>query len=716
MSYNLVIVESASKGKTIEKYLNSISELSNLGTFKVTACFGHIRDLPKKELGIDTETWIVKYELLNKSSILNKLKSLAKDAKKVYIASDMDLEGNAIAFHLRYFLKLKRENYERVVFNEITKKALKEAFMNGGDIDMNQVYAQETRRVLDRLVGYKLSPLLWSNFNNNFLSAGRVQSVALKLIIDRTNIVKNHNYEMYWTCKSDFKYKTKNIELILSASEYINGSLMKYNNNSDTIKFLDLIKDLKKWNIIFKISNVYRNPPSCFTTSLLQQESYTKYHYSPKLTMSIAQDLYESGFITYMRTDSVNLSKDAQNSILNYIKQTYGENYSQFRTFKNKNMNAQEAHEAIRPSDIKLTPELFENNSKSKNHSLLYELIWKRTIASQMSPAKYIEVNYNITHSNINSDRIFIGNISTLKELGYLIIYNTEIDENKVSFWENFNSEDKYDLNPDKIEMLSELTQPKPLFDDASIVKTLEKEGIGRPSTYVTIIEKLYNKNYIIKGNLEVKKIESSNYIWESKNKTIKTKKHTIKINNNEKKMISTELGENIIKYLSDIYPDLLLPKLTSDIEEYLDEIAENKINKIEVLNRFYIPFEKMLKNIENKQTSYQKPKDIKEFPQLKNINYINTKYGPALVETKSDDTKKYYSVNSYLSWKKIKDTDLSQKDAEFIMSLPKKIGSKEIHMGQYGLYIKNNGKNEKLDKKLWDKVYNNTITENDIN
>ena len=720
MVYNLVIVESASKGKTIEKYLNSIDELSNLGKFKVIACFGHIKDLPKKELGINTETWEVTYELLSKHDTLSKIKKLSADANKVYIASDMDLEGEAIAFHLRSYLKLKKDKYERVVYNEITKTALKDAFLRGGDIDINQFNAQETRRILDRIVGYKLSPLLWSNFNINTLSAGRVQSVALKLIVERTNLVKDHKHAIYWICTAEFKYKTKNITIDLNASCYIDDTtLMKIIDKQEAIKFLELIKDLINWIINLKTNIAIHNPPSPFTTSLLQQESYGKFHYSPKVTMGIAQELYEEGHITYMRTDSVNLSKDAQSEILNYVRKTYGSNYAQFRIFKNKNSSAQEAHEAIRPSNINFTPEQFIEKAKSKQHSNLYELIWRRTVASQMICSKYIQVNYNILHQKLTEGKIFIGQIQTLKELGYLKVAKPDekVDNEKVCFWENFDVNQKYDINPTKFEMISEISHPKPLFDDASIVKTLEKEGIGRPSTYVSIIEKLYSKNYIKKDSLEQQNIESINYKWTVNAKKIKEKSHNIKVNSSsDKKMISTKLGENIIEYLTDIFPQLLLPKLTADIEQYLDEISENKINKIEVLNRFYKPFEIMLKSAgQNKQTTY-KQNNIKDFPNIPNVDYFNSKYGPALVQTKSDGTKKYYSVTPFLEWKKLKEDEISDKDAEFIMSLPKVISSDiEIHIGKYGLYIKNNGKNEKLDKKLWDKVYNNTFTLSDL-
>lgn len=706
MSYNLVIVESAAKGKTIEKYLNSIPELSDFGNFKVLACFGHIRDLPKKELGINEETWEIKYVLLDKKDILKRLKQSASNAKKVFIASDMDLEGNAIAFHLREYLRLKRKDYERITFNEITKKALKDAFLKGGDINMNEVHAQETRRVLDRLVGYKLSPLLWNRFNNNYLSAGRVQSVALKIIIDRKKEVINHNYNSYWVCHGTFKW---NVDLV--GIYYKNNQLMKLEQKIDVDNLLkDLIK-IKEWDIKFKSKDSIRNPSPPFTTSSLQQDAYIHFKYSPKQTMAIAQELYENGFITYMRTDSVNLSKDAQNAVLKYIRESVGQEYAHFRIFSNKNDNAQEAHEAIRPSKIDLTPELFSTNDKSRQNINIYELIWKRTISSQMSSAIYLQIDYNI----YNNDLMFIGQIMILKELGFLKILKKDetIDNEKLKYWDELIDTDKCSVI--SYDFKSEIENPKPLYDEASIIKKLEKVGIGRPSTYVSILEKLYNKNYIIKGNLEEKQIESENYKWTSKNKKILTTKNIHKINKKtDKKMISTELGELISDFIESIFPELLDSKFTADIENTLDDISENKINKTTVLTNFYRPFKEMLGKVDKSSSSKQIPDNsIKEFKNLEHIKYITTRYGAALYD---ETLKKYYSVGPFLKWKKIIESDLTEKDAKFIISLPIILSeSIQIHIGQYGLYIKNNGKNQKLDYKLWDKVYNGTIQVSDL-
>jgi|GEM_PF-2885734 len=745
MSYNLVIVESAAKAKTIEKYLNNISELSELGNFKVIACFGHIKDLPKKELGINEDTWNVTYELLDKRDVLKRLKSCASEAKKVFIASDLDLEGNAIAFHLREFLKLKRKDYERITFNEITKKALKEAVLKGGDINMCEVYAQETRRILDRLVGYKMSPLLWSRFNNNFLSAGRVQSVALKIIMDRKNKVENHEYSSFWECHGNFQWKVE-----LKGSLYKNNEFLKILSKTEVDRVLKEVTAIHEFDIQFKNKDSIRNPSPPFTTSSLQQEIYTRFKYTPKQTMSIAQELYEGGFITYMRTDSVNLSKDGTNAILKYIKETIGlgEEYAKYRTFTNKNENAQEAHEAIRPTKIDMTPEVFSQNAKSRQHINIYESIWKRTIASQMTSAVYLQIDYNI-YSSLLPSLIFIGQIMVLKQLGYLKIMKPDeiIDNDKLNYWNQNGNENTTKCKPISYEFISEINSPKPLYDEASIIKKLEKEGIGRPSTYVSILEKLYNKHYITKGSLEEKKIESENYKWSSKNKNVAISKNVHKINSKaDKKMISTELGESVTAYIQSTFPELLDSKFTADIENNLDNISQNKIQKNKVLDSFYKPFKEML----NKATKANgaasgaangaasgaasgaangaasgaangaasgaangADNTIKDFPNIKNIKYITTRYGAALFDP---NLKKYHSVAPFLKWKKISDSDLSEEDAKFILSLPIKLNDKiEVHIGQYGLYIKNNGKNEKMAYKLWDKAYNGTLQVADL-
>jgi len=710
MSYNLVIVESAAKAKTIENYLNNIPELSEYGSFKVIACFGHIKDLPKKELGIDEQTWNVTYELLDKKDVLKRLKQLATGAKKVFIASDLDLEGNAIAFHLREYLKLKRKDYERITFNEITRKALKEAVLKGGDIDMYQVYAQETRRILDRLVGYKLSPLLWNRFNNNFLSAGRVQSVALKIIIDRTKLVETHKYDSFWVCHGKFKW---NVEL--DGSFYKNNELLKVSNKTEVDNLLKELIKITEWDIKFKSKDSIRNPPPPFTTSSLQQEVYTRFKYAPKQTMSIAQELYEAGHITYMRTDSVNLSKDAQNAILKYLRETIGPEYAQFRTFSNKNESAQEAHEAIRPSKIDMTPEIFSENAKTRQHFNVYDFIWRRAIASQMSSAIYLQIDYNIFTSEMPNS-MFIGQIMVLKQLGYLKIMkpDEEIDAEKLGYWSGLTNNPSKCI-PISYEFISEINNPKPLYDEASIIKKLEKEGIGRPSTYVSILEKLYNKNYIIKGNLAEKQIESENYKWTMRNKKITTSKNVHKINNKtDKKMISTELGESVTEYIGNTFAELLNSKFTADIESNLDDISQNKVEKNTVLNIFYKPFKEMLNKADKSSTSKQ-PQDntIKNFSGIEGIKYITTRYGAALYDP---SIKKYHSVAPFLKWKKISESDLTEKDAKFILGLPFKVSATiEIHIGQYGLYIKNNGKNEKLAYKLWDKVYNGTLQEADL-
>ena len=682
----LVIVESPTKAKTICKYLNSIEELRNKYKFNVIACCGHICDLPLKELGVNTDTWEVTYE--NKKEIVAKLRKAAKESNKIYLCSDLDMEGHAISFHLRNILKLKRNDYHRVTFNEITKSALKTAFLNPGDINMQMVNAQETRRILDRIVGYKLSPLLWQEFSQSKLSAGRVQSAALNIIVQRLEDIKTHIAELYWNIHGTFILS--DISLTITAKlerEY------RIDTEEEVKTILLDLKDIEEWSIYIDKKQSKKNPPMPFITSSLQQEVYQRYHISAKKTMMIAQNLYELGLITYMRTDSTNLSEDCRSAIHNYL------NMSGSTSHIGASSNLDEgAHEAIHPTDInKIDIELSNNDKK------IYDLIWRRTVASQMAPAIYTDIYIKI----IGKEYIFLDKISVLKDKGFLKIYSPEIELGEEIDTSLLISPPV----PVKFNGIVEATRTNSLYNESSLIKTLEKLNIGRPSTYASIIDKIQEKGYVKLGQNPQTTLSSKNYEIEIDTKVIKEEIKEIHIGGKETdRMIPTDLGIKVIDYLKTKVPYIIDAKFTSEMESSLDDIANNKKEKITILNEFYSKFKQSIPDL----ISNPKPKSaniIKEFPDI-SCNIINTKYGAAIFHN-----NKFYNLKSYLEWKKIEIKDITQEDIRFLISFPIKIkGSiRTINIGQYGLYLIEKKRNIKLPVGLWDKVRDGKITKEEI-
>lgn len=692
MQKALVIVESAAKARTISKYLNNL--FPNV-KFEVVASFGHICDLSSKELGVNTDDWSVTYQPIdNKKDVIKNLKKCAKEANKIYLASDRDLEGHAISFHIRNLLKLKRKDYERITFNEITKSALKQAIENANDIDMNAVNAQETRRILDRVIGYKLSPLLWSHFGQSKLSAGRVQSAALNIIVNRYNDAINHEPEIYY-------------EIFGTFGDF-EGKMDK--DNIDNIKeILDELKKHTEWKIIFSQKETKKSPGKPFITSSLQQEVYQRYGISAKQTMQIAQNLYEQGLITYMRTDSPVISTDAQNNICEVIEELY-EKDLQKREYKSNNEHAQEAHESIHPTNhhvkkADLSDELTDFHKK------IYDIIWRRSISSQMKSVVYLDISYRIV--NNNCEYSFIGKISILKELGYLKVWSPDIKIGDISKFNNIN---ELNVTVDEYRATANVTKPTGLYNEPGLIKTLEKDGIGRPSTFATIIDKLYDRKYVEKGMNPQKNVNVTNYILKMDTiKKIKKEESVINIGGTDKdKLVPTELGIKIKDHLNTIVPYLLDTEFTSNMEKSLDKISEGNDNKNNVLNLFYNNFKKSINEAENiPKVKKEKQEAIREFPEL-SCKIINTKYGEAIYNTTN---KKFYSIKPYTEWRSKEIKDLTNDDIRFIISLPKKINDSdyEVNIGQYGLYLKQSGKNIRFDKSLWDKVLDNTITKEDI-
>jgi DNA topoisomerase-1 len=482
---SLIIVESVTKSKTIKKYLNDSNIL-------LTYTCGHIYNLPKDRLGINYEDWTIENVPIN-IKIINNIKKMASECDVIFLASDPDLEGEAIAYNLKDIFKNNTKKCYRITFNEITKSSILNAIDNPRDIDMEKVQAQETRRIVDRLIGYKISPLLWSYFNCNYLSAGRVQIAALIICINQRVKILNKEITKYSTIKGTFKVPNKNIKFDASLyKDYDN--IWKYTDHNDVIKMLNEIEINKSYKVSYNKKTRKLSPPPPYTTTTMQQDAYNKLKYSAKYTMKLAQDLYENGLITYMRTDSTNISNEAKNMILKFINDKYGNHQSQFRNYKTKIVNAQEAHEAIRITDPSknLKMDCYRFEGCTDKHEKLYDMIWKRSVASFMIDAEYIDLDILF-----NDNHLFIYKKSFLIKEGFQILYNIKNDEIHMN---NIIENLKEQFYLIKLVSDCNIDNIPSMYNEVQLIKELEKDGIGRPSTYASILEKLLEKKYIELG------------------------------------------------------------------------------------------------------------------------------------------------------------------------------------------------------------------------
>ena len=710
----LVIVESASKSKTIQKYLNKKGDK----TYKVVASLGHVVDLPPKKLGIDTQTWELEYQpIALKGKVIKQLKEEAKQATQIYLASDPDREGEAIAWHLKNVLKL--ENPKRIMFHEITEKAIQTAILNPSDIDMALVNAQESRRALDRVVGFKLSPLLWKRFTGSGLSAGRVQSPALKTIVERYKQYESHVSEKFWTIEGTFNILKNDIDMDL-----ISRQTKKKEVFSDYEKSLSILQILKDndpldWTVQIEFKTSLRNPAAPYTTSALQQEVYDSYGIPAKDTMKHAQALYEMGAITYMRTDSVQLSKDAKHVIKNYVTDRFGQDHHQDRFFKSKVANAQEAHECIRPTNI-----AFDISNLSPPQKKIYDIIWRKAVSSQMIPTEYIDVHIYVT-SQIESlkDYYFYGKLSYIQKLGYLKIWNPKaVEEHKeIAAWKK-----PLTVSPIRFKSKGQITKPDGLYNEPMLIKWMEKEGIGRPSTYATIVTKLFEKGYVSKGPNPIHSESIQHAILE--HQTIQTEEEIITFGGTEKdRFIPNSIGIQIVEYLDTYFKNLMDYPFTAHLEEQLDQISRKENSKQGLLSEFYKTLEENIHLVEKERKEYSKanPKEktkkevqpkssniLKEFPDLE-INVIKTRFGPALFNT---STKTFISVAPFLQWKRKEVEDISEQDVQFLKSLPIKLTEDtSIQYGRYGLYIVHQNKNHRIPKEQWNSIYSKSYDINDL-
>lgn len=590
MADKLIIVESPAKANTIKKFLG--------GRTKVVASMGHIRDLPKSKLGVNIENNF-EPEYINirgKGDLIKSLKKDAKSAKKVYLATDPDREGEAIAWHLAHLLDIPEESKSRVTFNEITKTAVQKAIKEPRQIDINLVNAQQARRVLDRIVGYKISPVLWKKVRKG-LSAGRVQSVAVKLIVDRENEIESFIPEEYWNIianlldtKSKKKFEAKlvgkdNKKIEIHTKEEVDEILKAI----DEAKFM--VSDVKK-------GERKRNPAPPFTTSTMQQEASRKLNFSLKKTMSVAQTLYEGvkipekgtvGLITYMRTDSTRISEEARTIAKEVIEGSYGEEYYENRYYKTK-ADAQDAHEAIRPTYIEIKPDQIKESLTNDQYKL-YKLIYNRFLASQMKSAIFDTLAITINANNYN----FKANGQAIKFKGFMTLYVEGTDEKEDVIGQIPLLEVGQEVKKEKLESKQSFTEPPPRYTEASLVKALEEKDIGRPSTYSPTITTIIARRYIEKE---------------------------------AKQLVPTELGKVVNKLLTENFPDIINVEFTADIENEFDEIAEGKENWKQMISEFYAPFEKVLEKVEKELEHVELEEEVSDVPCEKCGKMMVVKYG----------------------------------------------------------------------------------------
>ena len=574
----LVIVESPAKANTIKKFLG--------GKSKVVASMGHIRDLPKSKLGIDIENnFEPQYiNIRGKASLINSLKKDAKDAKTVYLATDPDREGEAIAWHLAYILGIDTNNLCRVTFNEITKTAVKNGIANPRKIDLNLTNAQQARRVLDRIVGYKISPVLWKKVKRG-LSAGRVQSVAVKLIVDREEEIEKFIPEEYWNIyliASDKKTKTK-----FQAKFYgIDGKKVDLHKQEDVEEIINKIDKEKYIVKEIKKGEKKRNPAPPFTTSTMQQEASRKLNFAIKKTMSVAQGLYEgvklpeygeTGLITYMRTDSTRISNEARLAAKEQIEKIYGPEYYENRFYKTKS-EAQDAHEAIRPAHIELKPEDIKN-SLTPDQYKLYKLIYNRFLASQMSSAIYDTISATISADKYD----FKANGQTIKFKGFMTLYvETEENTKEEEFTKIPELKEGEQVKKEELTSKQSFTEPPARYTEASLVKTLEEKGIGRPSTYAPIITTILARRYIEKL---------------------------------QKQLVPTDLGKIVNKLLIENFGDIINVEFTAQMENEFDKIAEGNENWKDVIREFYTPFEQIVEKVEKELEHVKLEDEVSDVP-----------------------------------------------------------------------------------------------------
>ena len=675
---NLVIVESPAKAKTIEGFLGS--------DFVVKSCYGHIRELPRKGDPIDIEnnfnpTYVVPQE---KKKVVNELKSIAKKCDVVWLATDEDREGEAISWHLVHALNLKSSETKRITFNEITKKAVLKAVNSPREINHNLVNSQQARRILDRIVGFELSPVLWRKVRPS-LSAGRVQSVTVKLIVEREQKIQNHIPVETYKVVGDFTSKgiSFKAELISNFTSY-----------QEAKSFLELAK--AKDFFVKKITQKpgKRTPSAPFITSTLQQEASRLLGFNVSRTMSVAQRLYESGRITYMRTDSVSLSMDAMTAIHKQIEKDYGSQYCNPRKYKNKNKSAQEAHEAIRPTNFALS-----SLNDSSPEDRLYNLIWRKTMASQMSDAQIERTTIEIGHENQNPNFNTVGEV--IKFDGFLKVYNTTSSDNKTDQLPDVSLNEELIAN--QITATQKFSRPSARFTEASLVKKLEELGIGRPSTYAPTIKTIQDRGYVENKDIEGKSRSVKQIVL--KENDIKEDFLTENYGADRKKLFPTTTGEVVNEFLDNHFKNIMDYNFTAKIEKELDSIARGELIWSDMLSGFYTPFHKTIIDTQENAERANGERLLGNHPESGEPVFVKLgKYGPiAQIGDTADETKKpkFASLKADQHIKTIT-LELALK----LFDYPKFIGTHEgkeltIKVGRFGPYIQFGTENISIPKEI---------------
>ena len=671
---NLVIVESPAKAKTIEKFLGT--------DYKVLSSYGHIRDLHKKDFSIDIEhDFKPIYEIpAEKKELVATLKKNAKSAETVWLASDEDREGEAISWHLYETLGLKPDNTKRIVFHEITKSAILNAIDNPRSIDMALVDAQQARRVLDRIVGFELSPVLWRKIKRG-LSAGRVQSVAVRLIVEREKEIENFKTETYYRVVAEFTHQGHSIRTELSR---------RLASEAEAREFLEACKNATFEVADIQVKELKKSPAAPFTTSTLQQEANRKLGFSVAQTMSIAQKLYEAGHITYMRTDSLNLSGIAIHAISEEIKANMGEQYLRVRKYHTTSKGAQEAHEAIRPTYIDK-----HSISGTVAERRLYDLIWKRAVASQMSEAIVEKTNVSIAISG--RKETFVASGEMVKFDGFLKVYIESCDDDDATAPEGLLPRlEKGDiLNAENISASMRYTQHPPRFNEATLVKKLEELGIGRPSTYAPIISTIIAREYVVKGEKEGTPRPYTTLTLADGN--ILTANLTENVGAEKGKLIPTDTGRVVNDFLEEYFPNIMNYNFTAGIEERFDEIAEGKLRWQNEIANFYKPFHESVEKIANLRLEHRVGERILGNDPVSGrvVSVKIGRFGPLVQIGTTDDADKPLFA-SLPADKSVNSITLDE--ALELFKLPRTLGEFEgkevvVSAGRFGPYVKHDGK-----------------------
>jgi len=675
MQKNLVIVESPAKAKTIEKYLGA--------DYKVMSSYGHIRDLKKKDFGVDLKTFEPQYEIpADKRKVVTELRAQAKKSEAVWLASDEDREGEAISWHLAEVLGLDPKETRRIVFHEITKPAILSAIEHPRHIDLNLVDAQQARRVLDRLVGFKLSPVLWRKVRPS-LSAGRVQSVAVRLIVEREREIQQFKPESSYRVTAVFEVPASNGSITLLKAE-LNK---RFATRDEAQAFLEKCKKATFTIDAITTRPTKRNPAPPFTTSTLQQEAARKLGFPVAVTMRVAQSLYESGLITYMRTDSMNLSDLCLNSCGPVISSLMGDEYHQRRTYHTHSKGAQEAHEAIRPTDM--NRQTIEGDTREQR---LYELIWKRTIACQMADAKLEHTTVNIAVSE--TDEMFQATGEVVRFDGFLRVYRESQGDD-----ENANADESKLLPPmnegealQRREVVAQqrFSQQPARYTEASLVHKMEELGIGRPSTYAPTISTIQNREYVVKGDAEGTPRSYDQLTLQSD--TISETTQSENVGSNRGKLVPTDIGLVVNDFLMEYFPEIMDYNFTANVEKQFDEVAEGKENWTEMISNFYQDFEPQVERTLNEKTEHRVgERELGVDPKSgKPVSVKIGRFGPVVqMGTPSDDEKPQFA--NLTKGQSIETITLEE--ALELFKLPRTLGELEgqvvkANVGRFGPYV----------------------------